>query len=95
MDRRQPGFRPFLPALLLVLGLPGGLAVAADPFFAHEQPRYRSGAELLDDCDAADAMAQARCAGYVGQRRYSRSGPNRAPSYPVKQRGLHGKQMKG
>jgi hypothetical protein len=65
MDRRQPGFRPCLQALLLALGLPGGLAAAADPFFAHEQPRYRSGAELLQDCDAADAVAQARCAGYV------------------------------
>lgn len=38
---------------------------AADPLFAHEQPRYRSGAELLDDCSSSDLEAKARCAGYV------------------------------
>ena len=39
--------RAALATLLL-----GGAAVpgeAADPLFAHEQPRYRSGAELLDE----------------------------------------------
>lgn len=44
---------------------PWAAALAADPLFAHEQPRYRSGAELLDDCRAEDAAAQGRCAGYV------------------------------
>jgi hypothetical protein len=42
-----------------------GVAGAADPFFAHEQPRYRSGAQLLDDCRSEDLQAQGRCAGYV------------------------------
>ncbi len=49
-------------ALQAVLATP---AVAADPLFAHEQPRYRSGAELLEDCTSAQPVAQARCAGYV------------------------------
>ena len=40
-------------------------AGAADPFFAHEQPRYRSGAQLLDDCRSEEPQAQGRCAGYV------------------------------
>lgn len=38
---------------------------AADPLFAHEQPRYRSGGELLVDCRSADPLARGRCAGYV------------------------------
>ncbi len=33
--------------------------------FAHEQPRYRSGAQLLDDCRSEEPQAQGRCAGYV------------------------------
>lgn len=49
----------------LLLGGAVAPAWAADPLFAHEQPRYRSGAELLDDCTSNDAVAQARCAGYV------------------------------
>ncbi len=55
--------RAALATLLL-----GGAAVpgeAADPLFAHEQPRYRSGAELLEDCSSSDAVEKARCAGYV------------------------------
>jgi hypothetical protein len=48
---------------LLLQGAPA--ARAADPLFAHEQPRYRSGAELLEDCKSTEPVAQARCAGYV------------------------------
>lgn len=51
--------------LVLLQGSSAAPAVAADPLFAHEQPRYRNGAELLDDCKSADAVDQARCAGYV------------------------------
>jgi len=51
-----------LAALLAGGAVPG---LAADPLFAHEQPRYRNGAELLDDCTSDDGVAQARCAGYV------------------------------
>lgn len=51
-----------LALLPLAFGTPAG---AADPLFAHEQPRYRNGAELLEDCNAEDVVAQARCAGYV------------------------------
>jgi hypothetical protein len=40
-------------------------AGAADPFFAHEQPRYRSGEELLADGRSEEPQAQGRCAGYV------------------------------
>lgn len=38
---------------------------AAEPFFSHEMPRFRSGAELLADCSAEDPLARGRCAGYV------------------------------
>lgn len=51
---------PLLAGLLLT-----GTAGAADPFFAHEQPRYRSGEELLADCRSEEPRAQGRCAGYV------------------------------
>jgi len=54
---------PLAGSLLILSG--GGAAQAADPFFAHERPRYRSGAELLDDCRAEDPAARGRCAGYV------------------------------
>ena len=47
----------------LLLG--GGTAAAADALFAHEQPRYRSGAELLEDCRSDAPAARGRCAGYV------------------------------
>lgn len=50
---------------LLLQGAPAAPARAADALFAHEQPRYRSGAELLEDCKSAEPVAQARCAGYV------------------------------
>ncbi|MGD1880259.1 MAG: Rap1a/Tai family immunity protein [Kiloniellaceae bacterium] len=39
--------------------------LAADPFFAHEQPRYRSGEQLLEDCRSEDPRAQGHCAGYI------------------------------
>lgn len=54
--------------LLAIAFLPfvgGGAALAADPLFAHEMPRYRSGAELLEDCRSPQPAAQGRCAGYV------------------------------
>ncbi|GAB4393334.1 MAG: hypothetical protein Tsb0032_12360 [Kiloniellaceae bacterium] len=51
--------------LVLLLSALSAAARAADPLFAHEQPRYRSGAELLEDCGSEEAVAQARCAGYV------------------------------
>jgi len=62
-----------LKALSIVLGsgllltglVQGGAAGAADPFFAHEQPRYRSGEQLLADCRSDEPQAQGRCAGYV------------------------------
>jgi hypothetical protein len=52
---------------LIALGglLCAGMAAAADPFFAHEQPRYRSGDQLLSDCRSEEPQAQGRCAGYV------------------------------
>ncbi|HMA15923.1 MAG: Rap1a/Tai family immunity protein [Bacteroidota bacterium] len=40
-------------------------ARAADPLFAHERPRYRSGEELLADCRSPEPAARGRCAGYV------------------------------
>ncbi|GAB4360049.1 MAG: hypothetical protein Kow00114_13370 [Kiloniellaceae bacterium] len=55
----------WLLATGLVLPLHSGLAAAADPLFAHERPRYRSGGELLDDCRSDVPAAQGRCAGYV------------------------------
>ena len=57
-------FAPLSLGLLLQgsLAAPAG---AADPLFAHEQPRYRNGAELLEDCTSSEPVAQARCAGYV------------------------------
>ena len=61
--------RLFVPgALALIAALQGATTasvMAADALFAHEQPRYRSGAELLDDCRSSDPVEQARCAGYV------------------------------
>lgn len=60
--------RTWIAPLSLGLLLQGALAApaaAADPLFAHEQPRYRSGAELLEDCTSSEPVAQARCAGYV------------------------------
>lgn len=42
-----------------------GLSQAAEPLFAHELPRFRSGAELLADCQAEEPLARGRCAGYV------------------------------
>lgn len=49
----------------LLLGAAAGDARAADPLFAHEQPRYRSGEELLADCRSPEPAARGRCAGYV------------------------------
>ncbi|MEO3428086.1 Rap1a/Tai family immunity protein [Pelagibius sp. CAU 1746] len=57
-------FAPFVLGLLLCAGL-SAPARSADPLFAHEQPRYRSGAELLEDCKSAEPADRARCAGYV------------------------------
>lgn len=59
------GWRGLVAGLTLLLAGLAVPALAADPLFAHEQPRYRSGAELLEDCNSAEAVAQARCAGYV------------------------------
>lgn len=59
---------PWLGGLALAALLQGGLvppAMAADPLFAHEEPRYRSAAELLEDCRSDKPVLQARCAGYV------------------------------
>src|SRR3546814_17762165 len=69
--------RPTSPAGLLHRGL-GSLALAglliavtaaegraADPLFAHELPRYRSGEQLLADCRSAEPAERGRCAGYV------------------------------
>lgn len=58
------GYR-WLWAAGVLLPLQGGPAAAADPLFAHELPRYRSGGELLDDCRSDEPAAQGRCAGYV------------------------------
>jgi Rap1a immunity proteins len=54
-----------LLAIAFLAFLNGGAALAADPLFAHEMPRYRSGAELLEDCRSPEPLAQGRCAGYV------------------------------
>jgi hypothetical protein len=59
---------PRLAAMAVLLALGAAVpaaALAADPLFAHEMPRYRSGAELLDDCGSAHPVDRARCAGYV------------------------------
>src|SRR3546814_14908341 len=69
--------RPTSPAGLLHRGL-GSLALAglliavtaaegraADPLFAHELPRYRSGEQLLADCRSAGPAERGGCAGYV------------------------------
>lgn len=67
-NRRQraalwPG-APLLGALLFwIAGV--DTAGAADPLFAHEQPRYRSGEELLAECRSPEPAARGRCAGYV------------------------------
>jgi len=45
--------------------LSGGAVRAAEPLFSHEQPRFRSGAELLADCSAQDPAALGRCRGYI------------------------------
>jgi len=58
------GYR-WLCAAGVLLPLQGGPAPAADPLFAHELPRYRSGGQLLEDCRSAEPAAQGRCAGYV------------------------------
>ena len=42
-----------------------GVAAAAEPFFAHEEPRYRNGDQLLHDCRSPEPAERARCAGYV------------------------------
>jgi hypothetical protein len=60
--------RSWPAGLLILAALQGGTAApapAADPLFAHELPRYRSGAELLEDCGSEEPAAQGRCAGYV------------------------------
>jgi hypothetical protein len=60
--------RTKLRALSIIFGgclLLANTAGAADPFFAHELPRYRSGEELLTDCRSEEPQAQGRCAGYV------------------------------
>ncbi|NIA68210.1 hypothetical protein HBA54_06360 [Pelagibius litoralis] len=48
-----------------VLPSPAGPGFAADPLFSHENPRFRSGAELLADCTAEAPEPRGRCAGYV------------------------------
>jgi len=61
------GYR-WLCAGLAAAALHAGAAAparAVDALFAHEQPRYRSGSELLADCRSEDSQAQGRCAGYV------------------------------
>jgi len=67
MGRREPGIGVL--TLTLVMALPAAVAGppagAAEPFFAHEEPRFRNGAELLEDCNSGDPLAQASCAGYV------------------------------
>jgi len=66
--RRTPAGMAALagPALCgLLLALPGTPARAADPLFAHELPRYRSGDQLLADCRSEEPAARGRCAGYV------------------------------
>lgn len=58
----------WLGGLALAALLQCGLAVAAmaaDPLFAHEEPRYRTAAELLEDCRSDKPTLQGRCAGYV------------------------------
>ncbi len=58
----------WLPGLVALCVLQGGLAapaLAADPLFAHEEPRYRTAAELLEDCRSEEPLPQGRCAGYV------------------------------
>lgn len=64
---RPPALRrwggPALAALLLTG--PAVEAHGADPLFAHELPRYRSGGQLLEDCRSQEPQAQGRCAGYV------------------------------
>jgi hypothetical protein len=49
----------------LLLGLPAGPARGADPLFAHELPRYRSGDQLLADCRSEEPAVRGRCVGYV------------------------------
>ena len=53
---------------LLLAALLGSAAVSvhsAEPLFAHELPRYRNGAEVLEDCSSAEPVELARCAGYI------------------------------
>lgn len=50
---------------LLLAAAAAETAGAADPLFAHERPRYRSGEELLADCRSPEPAARGRCAGYV------------------------------
>jgi len=75
IDQRHPGVRrrlhsmPAAGAGLLLAGAllagPAGAGRAADPLFAHEQPRYRSGDQLLADCRSEEPQARGRCVGYV------------------------------
>ena len=52
-------------AFALACGAQSSLGLAAEPLFSHELPRFRSGAEILEDCVAEDPLARGRCAGYV------------------------------
>lgn len=51
--------------LWLACCLCAGPGQAAEPFFSHERPWFRSSADLLADCAAEDPLARGRCAGYV------------------------------
>ena len=71
LARLRLGFAGVVLAVLTLLGpVAAGLGdrgptMAADPLFSHEQPRFRSGAELLADCTAGTPERRGRCAGYV------------------------------
>ncbi|WP_422369584.1 Rap1a/Tai family immunity protein [Pelagibius sp.] len=48
-----------------LLAASSGFALAAEPLFSHENPRFRSGAELMADCASEAPAAQGRCNGYI------------------------------
>ena len=62
--RRHAGL-PAVGIAALLLAAPVAPAGGADPLFAHEMPRYRSGDQLLEDCRSAEPQAYGRCVGYV------------------------------